>query len=203
MPKRVAILTAAFAVLCAPAGARANGDPASDYLLAQSLFLPFNAKIDPTAEKRLSNVVSEAEKAGFRIRVAIIRTAYDLGTAFSLMNKPQRYAKFLSLELSFVYRDRLLVVMPKGFGYAVNGKLDPKASGVLKLLPAPGPDATKEVEGAAVAVQRLAAAAGYTIVVKTGGDTGTRDRITIAAAATAGIALFAGIVLYRRQRRTL
>jgi hypothetical protein len=201
LARRVGIL-AALVLLCTAAAARANGDPASDYLLVQSLFLPFDAKLDKDAVKQLSSVVRAADKSKFRIRVAIIKTRYDLGTAFSLFNKPQRYAKFLGLELSFVYRDRLLVVMPGGYGYAVGGDPDPKASRVLKRLPAPGPNATKEVEAATVAVHRLAAAAGYKITSSQSGS-GTRDRITIAAAATAGIALTAAFVLYRRRRRTL
>jgi len=71
---------------------------------------------------------------------------------------------------------------------------------VLKKLPAPGRDATKEVRAAIVAVQDLAAASGLRLTVpKVGGSTG-RDRLTIAAAATAGIALIAAIVLYRRRK---
>ena len=42
------------ACLCAPAGARANGDPASDYLLAQNVFLPFTTKIDNNEVQRLN-----------------------------------------------------------------------------------------------------------------------------------------------------
>ncbi len=90
--------------------------------------------------------------------------------------------------------------MPNGYGYAVNGDPDPKASALLKKLPAPGPSATKEVQAAIVAVQRLAAGEGHRLVVpKVGGSTG-RDRLTIAAAATAGIALIAAIVLFRRRK---
>lgn len=187
--------------LWAPSSARANGDPASDYLLTQSMFLPFTTKIDRTQVTRLGALLGDAGRKHYRIRTAIILSPSDLGTAFSLFDKPQKYAQFLGLELSFVYRDRLLVVMPNGYGYAVNGDPDPKASAVLKKLPAPGRDATKEVEAAIVGVQRLAAAKGHRLTVpKAGGSTG-RDRITIAAAATAGIVLIAAIVLYRRRRR--
>jgi len=197
------VFAAVVALLGLPATARANGDPASDYLLVQSTFLPFNAKVDPDVTARLSDTVREADRAGFRIKVAVIGSRYDLGTAFSLYNNAQKYAEFLGLELSFVYRGRLLVVMPNGYGYAVNGNPDPKASRILKGLPAPGRDATKEVVGATAAVRALASAAGHTLVLaKVGGSSTTRDRITIAAAATAGIALIAAIVLYRRQRRS-
>lgn len=187
--------------LGAPAAVRANGDPASDYLLAQNVFLPFTAKIDNNEVQRLNALLREAHKAGFTIRVAVILNPSDLGTAFSLFGKPQKYAEFLGLELSFVYRDRLLVVMPNGYGYGVNGKPDPKASAVLRKVPPAGRDATKEVEAAIVAVQRLAAAEGHKLSVPKGGGSASRDRLTIAAAVTAGIALFAAFVLYRRRRR--
>src|SRR3954470_11877605 len=139
-------------LLSMPAAARANGDPASDYLLVQSIFLPFDAKVDPDVTARLSDVIREADKANFRIKVAVIATRYDLGTAFSLYNKPERYAEFLGLELSFQYRDRLLVVMPKGYGYSIGGKPDPAGIKVVGTLPPPGKDAAKQVEAATVAV---------------------------------------------------
>jgi hypothetical protein len=199
--RRLAALVVVTVCLGAPSAARANGDPASDYLLAQNVFLPFTTKIDSGAVKRLDGVLREADKQHFRIRVAVILSPSDLGTAFSLFGKPQKYAEFLGLELSFVYRDRLLVVMPTGYGYSVKGDPDPKAGAVLKKLPPPGRNATKEVEAAIVAVQRFAAAAGHRIAVPKGGGSAGRDRITIAAAVTAGIAFAAALVLYRRRER--
>jgi hypothetical protein len=189
------------ACLCAPAAARANGDPASDYLLSQNVFLPFTTKIDNNEVQRLNALLGESQKAGFPIRVALILSPSDLGTAFSLFGKPQKYAAFLGLELSYLYRNRLLVVMPNGYGYTVKADPDPKASAVLKKLPPPGRDATKEAQAAIVAVQRLAAAEGHRLAVpKSGGSTG-RDRLTIAAAVTAAIALIAAFVLYRRREQ--
>jgi hypothetical protein len=202
--KRLAIVVIAAVCLATPAAAWANGDPASDYLLTQPLFLPFTTNIDRGEVTRLAGLLKNANEQKYPIRVALILTPSDLGTAFSLFRKPQKYAEFLSLELAFVYRDRLLVVMPNGYGYAVNGKPDKKASVVLAKLPPPGADATKEVTAAIAAVQALAKANGIELVVpKQSGGSATRDRITIAAAATAGIALIAAFVLYRRQRRTL
>ena len=197
--KWLAALAVAIVCLCAPSAARANGDPASDYLLVQNAFLPFTTKIDQNEVKRLDGLLREAPKAGYRIRVAVILSPSDLGTAFSLFRKPQKYAAFLGLELSFVYRGRLLVVMPNGYGFALNGDPDPKASAVLKKLPAPGANATKEVQAAIVAVQRLAASEGHRLAVPKGGGSASRDRITIAAAVTAAIALIAAFVLYRRR----
>jgi ribose-phosphate pyrophosphokinase len=51
----------ALLVLAVPAVARANGDPASDYLLVQSIFLPFNAKVDPKASKELADTIRAAD----------------------------------------------------------------------------------------------------------------------------------------------
>ncbi len=199
--RRLAALVVVTVCLGAPSVARANGDPASDYLLSQNVFLPFTTKIDNDAVKRLGVALREADKQHFRIRVAVILSQSDLGTAFSLFGKPEKYAAFLGLELSFVYRDRLLVVMPTGYGSSVKGDPDPKANAVLKKLPPPGRNATKEVEAAIVAVQRLAASGGHRIAVPKGGGSASRDRITIAAAVTAGIALAAAFVLYRRRER--
>jgi hypothetical protein len=197
--RRATALAAVGIFLALPGAARANGDPASDYLLVRDSFLPFTSGIDKAASERLDETLKAADKAGYKIKAAIILAPTDLGTAFSLFRKPQRYAQFLGLELSFVYRGRLLVVMPNGYGYAVNGKPDPKSSRVLSRVPPPGADATKEVEAAALAIQRLAAANGHRLEVSSDGGSETRDRITIAAAATAGVAVIAAIALYRRQ----
>jgi len=200
LAKRLVALVAATVCLSAPSLARANGDPASDYLLTQNSFLPFTTKIDQTSVKRLNALLAAAKAKKFPIRVAVILSPSDLGTAFSLFGQPEKYVRFLGLELSFVYRGRLLVVMPSGYGFAVNGNPDPKASAVLTKLPPPGRDATKEVDAAIVAVQKLAAAEGRHLAVpKVSGGSSSRDRLTIAAAATAGIALIAAIVLYRRR----
>jgi hypothetical protein len=198
---RRAALFVVVAVLSFPGAASANGDPASDYLLAQDFFLPFNAKIDSGALEQLQDVIKGADKAGFKIKVALIATPYDLGTAFSLYRKPQQYAEFLGLELSFVYRDRLLVVMPNGYGFAANGEPEARFSRVLKTLPEPGRDATKQASAATTAVRRLASAAGYTVVVPKGDGSETRDRIIVAAAAVAVIALITAVLILARQRR--
>jgi hypothetical protein len=199
--KRLVVLGAVTVFLSVPPVALANGDPASDYLLTQSVFLPFTTKVDQNEVTRLSNLLRDAEQKKFRIKVAVILSPTDLGTAFSLFGKPEKYAQFLGLELAFVYRDRLLVVMPNGYGYAVKGDPDAKASAVLKKLPPPGRSTAKEVDAAIVAVQRLAAREGHRLAAPKVGDSAGRDRLTIAAAATAGIALVAAIVLYRRREK--
>jgi hypothetical protein len=200
LAKRIGVLAAA-ALLFLPSEARANGDPASDYLLVQYVFLPFNAKIENDVRGRLADTITAANKSGYEIKVAVIGTRYDLGTAFSLYNKAQRYALFLGLELSFQYKGHLLVVMPNGFGVSVDGKRDPPGIRAIAGLRAPGTDATKQVEAATTAVRRLAAAAGHRLAAGgSGGGSKTRDRLVIAAGIVALVALLAGIVFYRRGR---
>lgn len=196
------VVVATLLLLALPAGvARANGDPASDYLLVQSVFLPFNAKVDPKASKELADTIRAADEKGFKIKVAVIGSRYDLGTAFSLYNKAQKYAQFLGLELSFQFHDHLLVVMPNGFGYSLNGKPDPKGIAVVQKLPPPGKDPTKEVEAATAAIRKLAAAFGKPLPASVGGGSSkTRDRITLGAGLVALAAVLAAIVFWRRQR---
>ena len=198
---RWTVVVLVAAALCAPGVASANGDPASDYLLVRDVFFPFDAKIDSKAAERLQKTIDAGKKVDFRIRVAAILRPADLGTAFSLFRKPQQYAQFLGKELSFVYRDRLLVVMPNGYGYAVNGEPMPATARALQRLAPPGADATTETTSATAAIRALAAAEGKRIVLPKG--SGNRDRLIIAAAALAALALVAGLVVWRRGRRTL
>lgn len=188
-----------LACLCLPLVARAHRDPASDYLLGQDVFRPLKKVIGVSALERLSAAVRGAERAGFPIKVALIAEPSDLGAELDLYRKPQRYAEHLGLELASAYRGPVLIVMPNGFGYAVGGEPSGHAR-ALSALADPGSDPTKQAEAATLAVRRLAANAGHPIALSTAGSD-TRDRITIAAAATAGIALIAGFVLFRRDRR--
>ena len=95
----------------APA-AKADGDPASDYLLSQQTFVSPNARISSSDKARLDALVQDARRHGYTVRVAVIQSRYDLGSVTELDNKPREYAHFLSQELRFVYRKHLLVVMP-------------------------------------------------------------------------------------------
>ena len=52
----------------------------------------------------------------------MIASSYDLGSITSLWRKPRTYARFLGAELQFVYKDRLLIVMPNGFGISRQGQ---------------------------------------------------------------------------------
>lgn len=190
----------AIGVVVAPA-ARADGDPASDYLIGQKVFYSFDAGLPADRARQLNAIVANANRAGFAIRVALIRRNSDLGSVYELFGDPQKYAQFLGQELFFVYRSRLLIVMPNGFGYAVGGKAAPVARRALDGLAPPGNDGGRIAEAATLAVQRLARSAGHQLVLPKGsGSSATSDRIKIGAIALTGAVLIAAGMLVRRSR---
>lgn len=181
--------------------ARADGDPASDYLLGQKVFFPFDVTYPPADKSRFTGLVAAANRQGFKIRVALIPDSYDLGSITVLWRKPRTYARFLGQELAFVYKQRLLVVMPNGYGFNWPGHSSTREYGVLASLPPPGSTA-KLLDSATLAVERLAAADGITITppheVATGGGQqqshtglflGTAAGVLVLAAVLGGFAL--------------
>ena len=89
----------------------------------------------PAKQRQLVALVDEANRAGFTLRVALVWSSYDLGSITSLWQKPQLYARFLGEELKYVYKDRLLVVMPNGFGFNRPGKPARSEYAVLSKIP--------------------------------------------------------------------
>jgi hypothetical protein len=197
------VLAALAAVLAVPA-ARANGDPASDVLITQQVFLPFEAPISESAKEGLTKTVAAANERGYTIRVALIAFTGDLGTAVSLWGHPQSYAKFLWSELAFAYSNRLLVSMPSGFAF-YNGRRKPiaKERRVLARVRA-GQTPTALAESTTEAVRVLAAADGVTLPeVSSGGGTAWRDRAIVAALGLLVLAvLFVPSRWLRRGRRS-
>lgn len=99
-----------------PVAARADGDPGSDVLVYQPLFVAADAGVSVPDQVRLSGMLDAAAKAHHPIRVAVVARRDDLGAVTALWGKPQAYARFLGIELSLSYDGPLLVVMPDGFG---------------------------------------------------------------------------------------
>ena len=198
---RRAALVLALVALALPAGATANGDPASDVLLTSQVFLPFEAPISSSAKADLTKTVAASNSQGYKIRVAVIAFTGDLGTAVSLWKRPKDYAKFLWSEIAFVYSNRLLVVMPSGFGFYDGKKPIAKQLRVLSKV-RPGATPTPLAESATEAVRRLAAADGVTIAKSSGGGSNTRDRLILGAAVLAFLVvlLFPARLLRRRSR---
>jgi hypothetical protein len=109
-----------FAGMASPT-AHADGDPASDVLLVQDVFLPFSSPVSRSLASILSSTVRRAHAARFPIKVALIESRIDLGADPELYGTPQRYASFLDIEISYNSQAKLLVVMPQGFGTSAAG----------------------------------------------------------------------------------
>jgi hypothetical protein len=149
---------------CALAGtARADGDPASDYLLGTQVFFSIDVKLPAAKQHELVSIVRDANKSGYAVRVALIASPYDLGAVTSLWRKPRQYAKFLGAELQFIYKHRLLVVMPNGFGFNWTKHPSTKEDTLLSAVPV-GKGAVGMLDSAVTAVQRLASASGVKVV---------------------------------------
>jgi cytochrome oxidase Cu insertion factor (SCO1/SenC/PrrC family) len=160
-------LTVALASTIFAATARADGDPASDYLQTNQVFFasqppaatPAQTPAPNTAQRQLLSVVRAANRAGFGIRVAIVSSEYDLGSITALWRKPALYARFLGLELSSIFRQRLLVVMPNGYGFNWPGHPTAAVYRELGKIPV-GANGRALAAAAQTAVRDLAGATG-------------------------------------------
>ena len=183
--------------------ARADGDPASDYLITQPVYFPYDGKFAPELEGRLLAVVNEAKKQGFPIKVALIPNSYDLGSVTSLWRKPRLYARFLGEEDATFFKQRLLIVMPNGFGFYRPGRPVAKEYAVLATIPIqPGDNGL--VRAALAGVEKLAAAEGIHLAapthVTTPAQRNSHDRIVIIVA-VAGLLVLAGLLRLGLRRR--
>jgi hypothetical protein len=168
MTRRVGRLVTCLVMLavCLPAPpASADGDPASDFLLITSVFVPFNKPSQPQID-RLKQTVAAAKQRGYEIRVAVVGGRQDLGAVPDLFGRPSTYARFLGSELVGRYRGRLLVVMPQGYGFSIKGKADKAGAQPLAGLAMPAGASPDDLTAAATAaVRRLAEAAGVQVPV--------------------------------------
>ena len=203
---RLLLLVAAACCLAAavPAVARADGDPASDFLISQDIFVPFDGTIPASQSARLTTLLHEAKTRGYPIKVALITKPIDLGSVTALWRQPQRYAEFLGQELFYLYRGRLLIVMPNGYGIYRRGKPVGRERKLLDMLP---PPAAGDLVGAGTdAVQRLAAQSGLRLALPAvkapAGHNPNRDRLEIGVIALCVAAISAIIFLPRRRRRS-
>ncbi len=201
LPVLVALVVCVASV--AAVTARADGDPASDFLLSQDTFVPFDAKIPKDQSEQLNAIVAEAKKRGVKLKVALIVKRFDLGAVPSLWLKPETYARFLGQELFFLYKGPLLVVMPNGYGMSRAGKKLTSRQRVVDKLPPPGAGGPAIAAAATRAVQRLAAREGVQLElpVAQAEDHTTRDRLVIAGIAAGVLVLIGAAVLLGRRKR--
>jgi hypothetical protein len=201
--RALALLLALAAVACLPSAARADGDPASDYLISQQVFFGFGPNASPAKQKELALLVRAAKAKGFEVRVALIGGPTDLGSVQVLWRKPQTYARFLGQELTRWYPRRLLVVMPNGYGIYHDRPADLRVEkAALTALPAPGADLVGAAESA---VQRLALLHDVRVQPtpqSAGGGNQTRERLEIVAIVLAALVAMALVKAIRMLRRS-
>ena len=111
--------TLAAALLACAQTARADGDPASDVLLSERVFIVVDSQTAPPYLRELLALTAEAARRHVPIRIAVIEQSSDLGAVPMLFGRAQQYATFLAREITFAYRGTVLVAMagkPGGVG---------------------------------------------------------------------------------------
>lgn len=161
------LAAALFALLAAGPATAVGEDPASVYLVRQATFLsPADGHVPPAQARQLVDLVRDARGQGYRLRVAVIATRYDLLRAGRLFGHPETYAKVLGEEDYYFWKDELLVVMPSGFAvYRAGGAPRADAVALHGIAPPEHPDGAGLVQAAGRAVRALAARRGLVLSV--------------------------------------
>jgi hypothetical protein len=193
-----AVVIAVFAVR----DALADGDPASDYLITQQLFVSFKAKFSDANATRLRGLLDDSKRQGFPLKVAVIAGRYDLGSVPSLFGKPQQYASFLGQEDYYFFKDELLVVMPQGYGLYKAKALPPADRALVEGLPAPKTvEIAPLIAAAERAVVALAGRRGITLSAGSSSHSSRwSDRLVIIAGVLVLCALAVVVRLVLRRR---
>jgi hypothetical protein len=155
--RRVLATAAACALAAAalPAAALADGDPASDVLLGQDSYLPYQPKVPRVISDALTATLKKSRAAGYKLKVAVIASKDDLGSVPDYFARPQDYAQFLQREISFNKPEPLLIVMPNGYGVADAGdKAEDAIAGLDKPASASGDALGRAAVTASVALAK-------------------------------------------------
>ena len=197
---RRGILALALLLLLAPA-ALGDGDPASDVLLGEDVFLPYSPPVSAALQRMLTAQTAAAKRAGLPLKVALIGSPVDLGVVPDLFGHPQKYADFLDQEISFTgHAEPLLVVMAAGYG--TRGLTPAGAAAAQALRPPAGGSSEQLARAAASAIPAIARAQGIHIAgAASSGGGSALPVILLAAAAVLIAAALAVITLGRRRER--
>jgi len=155
--RTVLLFCAALLLVALPGAARADGDPASDILYTQDVFVPYPPPAPPQL-KALKHTVAAAYAQHYRVKVAVIAASSDLGAVPELFGKPAAYARFLGQELSPVYVGPLLIVMRAGYGIYDGGRATAAEERVLAPLAISESSANDLTVAATQAVAKLTTA---------------------------------------------
>jgi cytochrome oxidase Cu insertion factor (SCO1/SenC/PrrC family) len=133
--------------------------PAATCSYNQDLFSGTDAGLSLAQQAQLGGLLKTADRGGLPIRVAIIGGRTDLGSVSELWRSPRSYARFLGIELSLAFNQRLLVVMPNGLGINWPGHpTAPAYAALSRVAIGPGPGGL--LAASETAVRTLAAASG-------------------------------------------
>jgi hypothetical protein len=198
------LLLLIVAASLAPASpAQADGDPASDVLLLQDVYLPYAPGVPPELGKTITDLLKTTRKAGFTLKVAIIAQPKDLGAVPQFYDKPQSYAPFLQSEIAFNSKKPLLIVMPSGYGAAA---LPDGTQDALEGLDPPKSGDGEDLGRAAVtAIVKLSEAAGHPVPTpklpeESGGGGGGTSPLIIFGVPVALLALGGLLAALRRRQ---
>jgi hypothetical protein len=199
------VLAVVAALAVAPSAAEADGDPASDVLLLQDVYLPYAPGVPGPLARTITNLLKTTRKAGFPLKVAIVADAKDLGAVPQFFGKPQQYAPFLQSEIAFNSKRPLLVVMPAGYGAAAL----PKGSetGLQGLDPPKSASGEDLGRSAIAAIGKLSAAAGHPVPAPKvptagGGGGGSTSPLIVFGVPVALLALGGVLAALRRSQDT-
>jgi hypothetical protein len=197
------VLAVVAALAIAPPAAEADGDPASDVLLLQDVYLPYAPGVPGPLARTITNLLKTTRKAGFPLKVAIVADAKDLGSVPQFFGKPQQYAPFLQSEIAFNSKRPLLVVMAAGYGAAAL----PKGSetGLQGLDPPKSASGEDLGRSAIAAIVKLSAAAGHPVpapkVPSAGGGGGGSTSPLIVFGVPVALLALGGVLAALRRRQ--
>jgi hypothetical protein len=201
--KRSALVVVLLALLAVPA-ARADGDPASDVLFSDNVFLSLISPQTTAQGKELERLTAAAAHQHFVIKVAVIKSPTDLGAIPQLYGRAGKYAKFLRMELTWGGFKGTLVVVMNGDpgGVAAVGPGAAAAQRQLAKLTIPTDASLDQLGEVAIrAVQVVAAANHVSLASASSNSNQARDRLIIGAALLAFVALaFFASRFLRRNR---
>jgi hypothetical protein len=198
------VLAVAAAVALLPAQARADGDPASDVLLLQDVYLPYAPGVPPDLGRTITDLLKATRKAGFPLKVAIVADPKDLGAVPQFFGRPQSYAPFLESEIAFNTKKPLLVVMPSGYGAA--GLPSGSENGLKGLAPPKSAGGDNLGRAAVDAIVKLSKAAGKPVPAPTlpkaggGGGGGGTSPLIVFGVPVALLALGGALASLRRRQ---
>jgi hypothetical protein len=195
----VLVAGVALCTLVVPATpALGDADPASDVLLGENVFYPYDPPVSSHLQAELNQETAAAHRGHFALKVALIDTPVDLGAIPSFFEKPKQYAAFLDQEISFAGKVPLLVVMPNGYGAA-----DMSSTGetIVASLPPPAGHTSNALAEAAIAgVRKLSNAARHPVNASGAGASTSGRSVALPLVILAAVCvLIAGAIIALRS----